>query len=410
MVSHSVPQRSTAERTADVLRRRSHDAMQGATSAIRDRRLPGGRTAKIVAATAVALAATALVVDWQARRAERRHPPKGRFVEVDGVRLHYIEAGEGDPVVLLHGNGSMLDDPLLSIFGALAEQHRVIAFDRPGFGWSDRPHNREWTPEAQATLIRNALRSLGIERPVLYGHSFGAPVVMSFALMHPQDTRGIVAASGYYYPHFRADSIVAWSATLPVIGPILRNTVLPVEGAAFGSLAVKALFDPAPVPEAYAVFPASLALRPSQIRASGEDGRTLRAWATRTCRRYSEVRVPVVIVAGTEDRIVDPHAHSARLHDQIADSRLHLWPDTGHMVHHTRAAEVIDAIDEVFGMADTWAADHDAARLGNTAAPVGAPDAIEASETRTDAPSVVDAESGGEARRRAENVAGPAPV
>lgn len=405
MVSHSVPQRSTAERTTDALRRRSHDAMQGATSAIRDRRLPGGRTATIVAATAVALAATALIVDMQARRAERRHPPKGRFVEVDGVRLHHIEAGDGDPVVLLHGNGSMLDDPLLSIFGALAEQHRVIAFDRPGFGWSERPHNREWTPEAQATLIRNALRSLGIKRPVLYGHSFGAPVAVSYALMHPQDTRGIVAASGYYYPHFRADSIVAWSATVPVVGPILRNTLLPVEGAAFGSLAVKALFDPAPVPEAYSVFPASLTLRPSQIRAAGEDGRTLRAWAKRVCRRYREIKVPVVIVAGREDRIVDPYAHSGRLHDELPGSRMHLWIDTGHMVHHTRAAEVIDAIDEVFGMADTWTADNGARRLGT------APAATDASESELEtSPPVGDAEVGGEARRRAENVAGPAPV
>lgn len=396
IIRNSASLRSAAESAGTALRRSSHEVIDRASSAIEERRLPGGRTAVALVSAAAALAATALVVDWQARRAERRHPPKGRFVEVNGVRLHYIDAGEGDPVVLLHGNGSMLDDPLLSIFPPLAKQHRVIALDRPGFGWSERPRDREWTPEAQATLIRDALKALGIERPVLYGHSFGATVVVSFALLYPEDTRGIVAASGYYYPNMRADSIVAWSATLPLIGPILRNTLLPVEGAVFGNLAVKALFDPAPVPETYAVFPSGLALRPSQLRAAGEDGRTLRAWAKRACPHYSDIVVPVIIVAGTDDRVVDPIGHSRRLHDEIPGSRLRLWPDTGHMVHHTRADEVIDVIDEVFGVADTWPAPWKAARP--TEARIAEP--AEAEVSASTAP----------AGAQPEQVAEPAPI
>lgn len=323
--------------------------------------LAGGGAGTILVATAAALAATAVVVNWQAGRAERRHPPKGRFIKVDGVRLHYIEAGEGEPVVLLHGNGSMVDDPLLSIFPALAETHRVIAFDRPGFGWSDRPHDREWTPDAQATLVRSALRRLGVERPVLYGHSFAAPIVVSFALLYPGDVRGVVAASGYYYPNFRADSLLAWSMTLPVIGRVLRNTLMPVQGAAFGTLSVKAMFAPAPMPETWAVFPSSLSLRPSQLRASGEDGRTMRAWAKRSSPHYGDIAVPLMIVAGSEDLVVDPIGHSGRLHDDVPGSRLRLWPDTGHMVHHTRPGEVIDAIEEVFEMADAAVAPRAAA-------------------------------------------------
>jgi len=323
--------------------------------------LAGGGAGTILVATAAALAATAVVVNWQAGRAERRHPPKGRFIKVDGVRLHYIEAGEGEPVVLLHGNGSMVDDPLLSIFPALAETHRVIAFDRPGFGWSDRPHDREWTPDAQATLVRSALRRLGVERPVLYGHSFAAPIVVSFALLYPGDVRGVVAASGYYYPNFRADSLLAWSMTLPVIGRVLRNTLMPVQGAAFGTLSVKAMFAPAPVPETWAVFPSSLSLRPSQLRASGEDGRTMRAWAKRSSPHYGDIAVPLMIVAGSEDLVVDPIGHSGRLHDDVPGSRLRLWPDTGHMVHHTRPGEVIDAIEELFEMADAAVAPRAAA-------------------------------------------------
>lgn len=312
------------------------------------RTLPGGRTTFILLGAAAALAGTALIVNWQARRAERRHPPEGEFITVNGVRLHYIDAGEGSPVVLLHGNGSMLNDVALSIFGPLAKTHRVIAFDRPGFGYSERPRDRVWTPEEQAALLRAALQALGVHRPVLYGHSFGAPVVVTFSLMYPEETRGVVAASGYYYPTRRLDSLLAWANVLPVLGPVLRNTVMPVEGAVFGKLAVKALFDPAEISPTYDEFPSTLALRPWQLRAAGEDGTTLRAWAKRISPHYREISVPVMIVSGAEDRVVSYRTHSLRLSREIPGARLRIWPETGHMVHHTRATEVIDAIEEVF--------------------------------------------------------------
>ena len=72
-----------------------------------------------------------------AKKAEAENPPKGRFVEVNGVRLHYVERGDGDPIVLLHGNGSMVEDFECSgLIDIAAKQYRVIAFDRPGFGHS----------------------------------------------------------------------------------------------------------------------------------------------------------------------------------------------------------------------------------------------------------------------------------
>jgi alpha-beta hydrolase superfamily lysophospholipase len=117
----------------------------------------------LIAAT-VAAAATAAWVQVRARRAERMHPPAGKFIHVDGVRLHYVMRGEGPPVVLLHGNTVSLDDFEASgLMDRLALNHQVIAFDRPGFGHSTRPRDRLWTPRAQADLLRRALSGLGIE-------------------------------------------------------------------------------------------------------------------------------------------------------------------------------------------------------------------------------------------------------
>ena len=160
-----------------------------------------GRAAAVAAGSAAALAGVAAVVNWQARVAERRHPPIGNFITVNGVRLHYLDAGEGPPVVLLHGNSSMVQDFALSILEPLARTHRVIAIDRPGFGYSDRPTDVVWTPEAQAALIRDALDRLGVEMPVILGHSWAASIALCFALDYPDEIAGVVVESGYYYPY-----------------------------------------------------------------------------------------------------------------------------------------------------------------------------------------------------------------
>ena len=112
------------------------------------------RGARIALASTAALVALAAGVNWAARRIERRYPPIGQFIEVDGVRLHYVDVGEGEPVVLLHGNASMLQDVSIALIDRLAATHRVIAFDRPGFGYSARPKGVTWTPEAQMELFR----------------------------------------------------------------------------------------------------------------------------------------------------------------------------------------------------------------------------------------------------------------
>ena len=124
-----------------------------------------------------ALAAMALVTRHLAKKAERDNPPAGRSFDVDGVRLHYVERGSGEPLVLLHGNGSMIEDFESSgLINLAAKNYRVIVFDRPGFGHSDRPRNVVWTPDAQAELVKHALERLGVSNATVLGHSWGASV------------------------------------------------------------------------------------------------------------------------------------------------------------------------------------------------------------------------------------------
>ena len=111
---------------------------------------------KSLAVGAFAAGALAIGNHLVARRAERRHPPEGSFTVVDGVRLHYSDRGRGSPIVLIHGNMVTGDDYNTSgLADLLLRHHRVIIFDRPGFGYSERPRGA-WTANKQADLLHKS--------------------------------------------------------------------------------------------------------------------------------------------------------------------------------------------------------------------------------------------------------------
>ncbi|WP_448191199.1 alpha/beta fold hydrolase [Azospirillum sp. sgz301742] len=305
------------------------------------------RKGTLIGIAAAALAATAVINGYQARRAERRNPPKGRFVDVDGVRLHYLEKGAGPPVVLIHGNIVSAEDFAHSgLLDLLATHHRVIAFDRPGMGYSDRPRGTVWTPTAQATLLQHAFDALGIERPVVLGHSLGAMVAVALGLDHPEAVSGLVLLGGYYYPTARADVALAAPPAIPVLGDVLRYTVSPLVGAALLPAFIKGMFAPCPIPARFIeTFAPAMALRPWQIRAMAEDGAMMIGAAAAVDHRYRELTMPVAILAGAEDKAADVARQSARLHTEIPHSTLNLVPNVGHMVHYAVPGEVLSAID-----------------------------------------------------------------
>ncbi len=319
-----------------------------------------------VLATAATVAAMTIYNVLRARKTERDHPPRGRFATVDGVRLHYLERGTGTPVVLLHGNVvDAYDFDLSGVLGLAARDHRVIAFDRPGFGYSARPYGEAWSPAAQAQLLRKAFAALSIDRPVVVGHSFGAVVALALALDHPDAVSGLVLLSGYYHPTLRADALLAIPQALPAIGDAIRYTVSPLAGAMMLPLLLKRMFSPAPLPERFTRgFVRGMAVRPWQIRAESQDGAAMVPAAAAMRNRYRELELPTVIMAGTEDRIVDFKRHAAQLHEEIPHSILRLIPGAGHMLHYAVPDRVVQGIEAVFGQRIDRR-DHQDERKGN---------------------------------------------
>jgi pimeloyl-ACP methyl ester carboxylesterase len=295
-----------------------------------------------------ALAALALVNRHFAKKAALDNPPAGRFLELNGVRLHYIERGAGEPLVLLHGNGSMIQDFESSgLIDLAAKNYRVIVFDRPGFGHSDRPRNVIWTPDAQAELIKDALACMGISNATVLGHSWGASVAIALALKFPGLVRGLVLASGYYYPTIRADVVVSAAPSLPLIGDILSHTVSPLISRAAWPMMMAKIFGPRTVPKKFEAFPKEMALRPSQIRAAAAESAMMIPDAFKLRHQYADLKMPVVIVAGDKDGLIDTDTQSARLHSDISQSKYHRLPANGHMIQQTATDQVMSAIREV---------------------------------------------------------------
>jgi pimeloyl-ACP methyl ester carboxylesterase len=282
--------------------------------------------------------------------AERRNPPIGSFIECDGVRLHYLE--RGDPaapcVVLFHGNGSMIQDLLISgLVDRLASRHRVLSFDRPGFGYSQRPRARIWSATSQATLFVKALNQLGVHDPVVLGHSWGALVAAAIGLQNDYPIRGLVLASGYYFPTRRWDFWMMSGPAIPVLGYLIRYTVAPIISWAVLPAAFRKLFAPRAVPEHFKNhFPASLTLRPKQLRATAEESAFLIPEATRLQSRYSGIRCPVHIFHGAGDQLIEPE-QARRLHNVLNRSDLHLVNDGGHMVTYADVGTIAQAVDSL---------------------------------------------------------------
>ncbi len=304
----------------------------------------------------IGLGALALFNQLRARAAERVNPPLGRFVTVEGVRLHYITRGSGEVVTLIHGNGMTGQDfEIAGLIDALAMHFRVIVFDRPGYGYSERPR-RDWGPADDAALLENALARLGVSRAVVVGHSYGALVAMALALNHPARARGLVLISGYYYPTLRSDVFLMSPPALPVFGDFLRHTFAPLLARAWLPVFVKRLFEPSPVPAAFERhYPRGLAVRPSQLRAEAQDAAAMTPAALALCDRYKELKMPVMIVAGSDDKWVDV-SQANRLHKAVAGSQLVLLPGLGHMAHHLATERVAEAVELAAKKAEEQAA------------------------------------------------------
>ena len=293
----------------------------------------------------------ALALLWLGTRAwvvhvEDSYPPLGRFLELNDRRVHLLEAGEGAPVVMLHGASSNVREWQASIFGRVAGRHHAIAIDRPGHGWSERNGADDHDPRVQAEIVHAVLEDLGVRRPVLVAHSFAGTVALAYALAHPDDVGGILFLSGVSHPW---PGGVGWFqdvAAVPVLGPLFANTLFLPGYLARRESAIEKAFAPNPVPQGYA-SEAGVALyaRPASITANAQDIVELKPIVAAMAERYHTLDVPLTVMTGDADQVIWSHLHSGPLAEKVEGAELRVLKGVGHMPHHARPDAVLSAID-----------------------------------------------------------------
>lgn len=266
----------------------------------------------------------------------------GEFVEVEGVRLHYLSRGAGRPVVMLHGNSGFAQDFASVIEAVDAEEFRALAFDRPGHGFSERPA-QDGTMSSQARLIRGALQSLGVRRPLLVGHSWGAALALSYALQYAEEVAALVLLAPAVYAE---DEMYAAQRILVEI-PVLSELFIRASDTFIRSEIKKTLeraFSPDQLPLEYLHTAESIWTRPSHVRAFMQDEYGYNPAVGLLAPRYAKVSAPTVIVTGDSDELVNPGRHAYPLHGEIGHSELVVLPAAGHMLPHTRPEAVVEAL------------------------------------------------------------------
>lgn len=291
----------------------------------------------VVLVLALLLAAAALGLAFFTHRTvlrvEATLPRTGRFVAVPGARLHVREQGQGPAVLLIHGLGGQMGHYTYGVVERLADQFRVVAVDRPGSGYSVRDAATSASLSAQADAFAALIDTLHLDRPLVVGHSLGGAVALALALRHPERISGLALLAPLTHA---PDAVPAVFKALTIARPWVRQllawTLVTPAVVAQGARVLDQVFGPDPVPHDYAIRGGGmLSLRPSQFLAAATDLHAVPDSLAEMEARYGELRMPVSVLFGRDDRVLDPAAHGDALVAKVPGATLTLIAG-GHML------------------------------------------------------------------------------
>jgi pimeloyl-ACP methyl ester carboxylesterase len=305
-----------------------------------------------IAAGAVFVGASALLWAFSARmtrRIEAAVPSNGRFVEVEGERFHYVEEGKGPPLVMIHGLMGSSRNLTYALSGQLAEQFRVITLDRPGSGYSTRHTGTPADLPAQARQIAAFIKTLDLDNPLLLGHSLGGAISLALALDHPEAVGGLVLVAPLTHPQRRLPWVFLSLAVRPGwLRRWMAHTLTMPIGLLTKGAVVKGVFAPDPAPADFATRGGGLlGMRPGNFYAASTEVNTLNDDLPGMVKRYPQLTLPIGLIYGSRDQLLDFRQHGQALADKIPGVKLQLVEGRGHMLPITATARVVEVVQQV---------------------------------------------------------------
>jgi len=290
---------------------------------------------------------------WKAARNEaqalRDYPPLGQMIEVAGQQVHYFQDGTGPDVVLIHGASGNMRDFTFDLVDRLSDRYRVTVFDRPGLGYSDPLPGGGASIFDQAAHLAEASAQLGLETPLLVGHSYGGAVALAWATREaggaaaPSALVLLAAASNPWdtplsqYYRILSHPVGGWLAA-PILSAWVPESTM--------TDTIAEVFAPQATPEGYSAYiGAGLTLRRASLRENALQRAGILEEIREMVPAYPALALPVEILHGTEDTIVSLSIHSEPLSRQIYGASLFEMEGVGHAPHHVEPGTVTAAID-----------------------------------------------------------------
>lgn len=303
----------------------------------------------IIAVGVIVIAGLVIFSLYIAHRVEQALPPQGRFINIGADRIHYVEYGNGPPVVFVHGLSGQLRNFAYLHLNELAQTHRVILIDRPGSGHSTRGASSSASIPAQARTVAMFIDAMGLNQPVLVGHSLGGAIALAVGLNHPDSVSRLALIAPLTH---LVEAGHAFGGLL-IRSPLVRRIVAVTVAIPFAIKGSRSIMDivsgPDSVPKDFAMKGGGLlGLRPRSFYAASSDLMAIADELPAMETRYASLRLPVDVLYGREDRILDWRSHGEALKAKLDRTNLRLV-DGGHMLPVTAPAVTMEWLREIAG-------------------------------------------------------------
>jgi pimeloyl-ACP methyl ester carboxylesterase len=298
----------------------------------------------------MSLVGLVLFAAFSNKKAEQLLPPAGSFAKLGSTRLHYVDQGQGPAIVMIHGIAGNLQNFTFGLATPLAQTHRVICIDRPGYGYSKRSFNADTSLEAQADIIVSLLDHLQIESAVFVGHSLGGTISLAAAQRHPDRVRALaLIAPLTHLPEAHIPAFKALDLPSPLIRFILGWT-LAIPGTLYRmSLSLKIIFGPERAPRDFAIRGGGiLSLKPQTFITASSDVQNAIQSMPAIEAAYANMKTPVHVLFAHEDRILDCKQNGEDLPSRIPGAQITLVTG-GHMLPVTQVELCVQFIEGVAG-------------------------------------------------------------
>jgi pimeloyl-ACP methyl ester carboxylesterase len=277
--------------------------------------------------------------------AETLAAPDGHFVNINALNVYYKAVGQGEPTfILLHGFGASLFS-WREVMGPLSQYGRVIAYDRPAFGLTERPMTwsgtNPYSPEGNMDLLLGLMDQFGVQKAILVGNSAGGTLAMQFTLVHPDRVQALILVDPAVYSGGGPTwvQLLGDSPQMQHLGPLFVRSI----STSGIQILTTAWHDPSKI------TPAIMDGYTQPLKVNNWDQAlwdfTLASHDTGLTRHLKDFNLPILVITGDDDRIV-PTAESEKLAGELPGASLVVIPNAGHVPHEERPGDFMQAVEK----------------------------------------------------------------